>query len=112
MPQAGAVLDQAELIALPVSWQTVIVRTKSTGFTPKTSELRKMADRTSSAAITDCSTGFELETRNSATDHDDSGGGWSLSVGALRHVVRTAGVPGRVRFAKSRQLRGAWRRMR
>ena len=84
MPQAGAVLDQAELIALPVSWQIVIVKTKSTGFTPKTSELRKMADRTSSAAITDCSTGFELETRNSATDHDDSGGGWSLSVGALR----------------------------
>jgi hypothetical protein len=46
--QAGAVLDQAELIALPVSWQIVIVKTKSTGFTPKTSDLRKMADRASS----------------------------------------------------------------
>jgi hypothetical protein len=74
MPQASAVLDQAELIALLVSWrQIVIVKTKSTGFTPKTSELRKMADRTSSAAVTDCSSGFELETRSSATDHDDSG---------------------------------------
>jgi hypothetical protein len=114
MPQAGAVLDQAELIALPVSWQIVIVKTKSTGFTPKTSELRKMADRTSSAAITDCSSGFEFETRSSAADHDDSGGGLSLSVGALRHesLVRIAGAPGRVRFAKSRQLRGTWRRTR
>ena len=108
MPQAGAVLDQAELIALPVSWQTVIVRTKSTGFTPKTSELRKMADRTSSAAITDCSTGFELETRNSATDHDDSGGGWSLSVGALRHVVRDCR---RSRASPVRQISPASRRM-
>ena len=35
--------------------------------------------------FTDCSSGFELETRSSATNHDDSGGGWSLSVGALRH---------------------------
>jgi hypothetical protein len=38
---------QAELIALSVSWQIVIVKTKSTGFTPKTGDLRKMADRTS-----------------------------------------------------------------
>jgi hypothetical protein len=69
-------LDQAELIALSLSlsWQIVIVKTKSTGFTPKTRELRKMADRTSSAAGTDCSSGFELETRSSATNHDDSGG--------------------------------------
>jgi hypothetical protein len=44
-----------------------------------------MADRTASAAVTECSSGFELETRSSATDHDDSGGGWSLSVGAMRH---------------------------
>ena len=48
MPQAGAVLDQAELIALPVSCQIIIVKTKSTGFTPKTSDLRKMADSASS----------------------------------------------------------------
>jgi hypothetical protein len=49
MPQAGTVLDRAELIALPVSWQVVIVKTKTTGFTPKTSELRKMADAGASA---------------------------------------------------------------
>jgi hypothetical protein len=53
-----------------------------------------MADHISSAAGTDCSSGFELETRSSATNHDDSGGGWSVSVGALRQesLVRTAGV--------------------
>jgi hypothetical protein len=35
-----------------------------------------MADRTSSAAVTDCSSGFEFETRSSAADHDDSGEDW------------------------------------
>jgi hypothetical protein len=41
MPEARAVLEHTELIALALSWQIAIVRTKSMGFTPKTSELRK-----------------------------------------------------------------------
>jgi hypothetical protein len=61
------------------------VKTESTGFTPKTSQFQKVADRTSSATVTERSSGFELETRSSATDQGDSGGGWSLSVGAMRH---------------------------
>jgi hypothetical protein len=44
MPEARAVLEHTELIALALSWQIAIVRTKSMGFTPKTSELRKMAN--------------------------------------------------------------------
>ena len=44
--QAGAVVDGVELIALPVSWQILIAKTKRTGFTRKTRVLRKMADRT------------------------------------------------------------------
>jgi hypothetical protein len=114
MPQAGAVLDQAELIALPVSWQIVHREDEKHGLHAEDQRASENDGRTSTAAGTDCSSGFELETRSSATNHDDSGGGWSVSVGALRQesLVRTAGVPGRVRFAKSRQLRGAWRRTR
>jgi hypothetical protein len=48
-PSCLAQSDRAELIALPVSWQIVIVKTKSTGFTPKTSEFRKMVDAGASA---------------------------------------------------------------
>jgi hypothetical protein len=48
-PRQAQSLTGAELIALPVSWQVVIVKTKTTSFTPKTSELRKMADAGASA---------------------------------------------------------------
>ena len=69
-----------------------------------------MAECTSSVAVSECSSGFELETRSSATDHDDSGGGWSLSVGAMKHesLLLSASVPGRARF---RETSPASRRM-
>jgi hypothetical protein len=75
------------------------------GFTPKTGETV-----TSSAAVTDCRSGFELETRNSATDHDDSGGGWSVGVGALRYLIPGADCR-RSGASPVRQISPALRRM-
>ena len=111
-PRAGAVLDQVELI--PLTRLSLLADChredeKARASRPRPASSRNMADCTSSAAVSECSRGFEVEIRSSTTDHDDSGGGWSLSVGAMRHesLPLSASVPGRVRFAKPRQLRGA-----
>jgi hypothetical protein len=74
------------------------------GFPPKTSELRKMADRTSCGSA-DCGSGFELDT--AASPPITSIQGRMLAGGGARRPesqVRTAGVPGRVRFANLARL--------
>jgi hypothetical protein len=52
---AGAVLDLVELIALPRLLADCYGEGKNTCFTPTTGHLRKMADCTSSAPVTECS---------------------------------------------------------
>jgi hypothetical protein len=60
------------------------VKAKNTCFTPKTGQLRKMADCTIQCGRHRVQRGFGLETRSSASDHDDLEGGRSLSVGTMR----------------------------
>ena len=112
-PRAGEVLDQVELIAVPRLRLLADCHRedeKARASRPRPASSRNMADCTSSAAVSECSSGFELEIRSSATDHDDSGGGWSLSVGAMKHesLLLSASVPGRARF---RETSPASRRM-